>query len=108
MHGANTFGCRSSIIRVRMEVNDPLSFYLSTVLLEFAPMKNIFPMVLASGNGKRLSPLTKQRAKSTIPFGGKYRIIDFLLSNCLNSSLRTIAVLIQCKPHSLDRHIRVG
>lgn len=71
-------------------------------------MKNIFTMVLAGGKGERLFPLTAHRAKPAVPFGGKYRIIDFTLSNCLNSGLRKVAVLIQYKSHSLDRHIRVG
>lgn len=71
-------------------------------------MKDILTMVLAGGKGERLYPLTQQRAKPAVPFGGKYRIIDFTLSNCLNSGLRKIAVLIQYKSHSLDRHIRMG
>ncbi len=71
-------------------------------------MPNIFTMVLAGGRGERLHPLTEHRAKPAVPFGGKYRIIDFTLSNCLNSGLRKVAVLIQYKSHSLDRHIRTG
>ncbi len=71
-------------------------------------MRKILTMVLAGGKGERLYPLTEHRAKPAVPFGGKYRIIDFTLSNCLNSGLRRIAVLIQYKSHSLDRHIRVG
>jgi glucose-1-phosphate adenylyltransferase len=71
-------------------------------------MGKIFTMILAGGKGERLHPLTEQRAKPAVPFGGKYRIIDFTLSNCLNSGLRQIAVLIQYKSHSLDRHIRTG
>ncbi|MDH5666456.1 MAG: glucose-1-phosphate adenylyltransferase [Nitrospira sp.] len=71
-------------------------------------MKNIFTVILAGGKGERLLPLTEQRAKPAVPFGGKYRIIDFTLSNCLNSGLRKIVVLIQYKSHSLDRHIRSG
>jgi len=71
-------------------------------------MGDILTMVLAGGKGERLSPLTLHRAKPAVPFGGKYRIIDFTLSNCLNSGLRRIAVLIQYKSHSLDRHIRTG
>lgn len=71
-------------------------------------MKNVFTVVLAGGKGERLFPLTQYRAKPAVPFGGKYRIIDFTLSNCLNSGLRKIAVLIQYKSHSLDRHIRSG
>jgi glucose-1-phosphate adenylyltransferase len=71
-------------------------------------MEHILTMVLAGGKGERLAPLTLHRAKPAVPFGGKYRIIDFTLSNCLNSGLRKIAVLIQYKSHSLDRHIRRG
>jgi glucose-1-phosphate adenylyltransferase len=71
-------------------------------------MQNVLAMILAGGKGERLFPLTQQRAKPAVPFGGKYRIIDFTLSNCLNSGLRQIAVLIQYKSHSLDRHIRIG
>lgn len=85
-----------------------LSFYFQSVLLQFAAMPNIFTMVLAGGKGERLQPLTEHRAKPAVPFGGKYRIIDFTLSNCLNSGLRKVAVLIQYKSHSLDRHIRTG
>jgi glucose-1-phosphate adenylyltransferase len=85
-----------------------LSFYFLSVLLQFAAMPNMFTMVLAGGKGERLYPLTEHRAKPAVPFGGKYRIIDFTLSNCLNSGLRKVAVLIQYKSHSLDRHIRTG
>lgn len=71
-------------------------------------MESLMTMVLAGGKGERLYPLTQHRAKPAVPFGGKYRIIDFTLSNCLNSGLRRIAVLIQYKSYSLDRHIRQG
>ncbi len=71
-------------------------------------MQSIYTMILAGGRGERLLPLTQHRAKPAVPFGGKYRIIDLTLSNCLNSGLRNIAVLIQYKSHSLDRHIRRG
>ncbi len=71
-------------------------------------MKNVFTMVLAGGRGERLHPLTAHRAKPAVPFGGKYRIIDITLSNAINSGLRRIAVLIQYKSLSLDRHIREG
>ena len=71
-------------------------------------MRHTLTMVLAGGKGERLYPLTQHRAKPAVPFGGKYRIIDFTLSNCLNSGLRQIAVLIQYKSYSLDRHIRAG
>ncbi len=58
--------------------------------------------------GTRLEPLTRDRAKPAVPFGGLYRIIDFTLSNCINSGLRRILVLTQFKSRSLDRHIRMG
>jgi len=71
-------------------------------------MKNVLTMILAGGRGERLHPLTADRAKPAVSFGGKYRIIDFTLSNCVNSDFRKIIVLIQYKSHSLDRHIRRG
>lgn len=71
-------------------------------------MKDVFTMILAGGRGERLYPLTAHRAKPAVPFGGKYRIIDVTLSNAVNSGLRRIAVLVQYKSLSLDRHIRQG
>ncbi len=65
-------------------------------------------MLLAGGQGERLYPLTKTRAKPAVPFGGLYRIIDFTLSNCLNSGLKHIYVLTQHQSLSLDRHLRVA
>lgn len=65
-------------------------------------------IILAGGKGERLYPLTKDRAKPAVPFGGMYRIIDFTLSNCVNSGLTKIYVLSQYKSHSLDRHIQRG
>lgn len=62
-------------------------------------------MVLAGGEGKRLMPLTAERAKPAVPFAGSYRLVDFALSNLINSGLRRIVVLTQYKSHSLDRHI---
>lgn len=62
-------------------------------------------MVLAGGEGKRLAPLTVDRAKPAVPFGGNYRLIDFVLSNLVNASFYKIVVLTQYKSHSLDRHI---
>ena len=67
--------------------------------------QRVFGMVLAGGEGKRLMPLTADRAKPAVPFGGSYRLIDFALSNLVNSGLRRIVVLTQYKSHSLDRHI---
>ena len=63
-------------------------------------------LVLAGGEGSRLRNLTKWRAKPAVPFGGKYRIIDFALSNCINSGMRRIGVLTQYKSHSLIRHLQ--
>jgi glucose-1-phosphate adenylyltransferase len=65
-------------------------------------------IVLAGGHGSRLQPLTQERAKPAVPFGGKYRIIDFTLSNCLHSGLRRILVLTQYKSQSLQEHLRDG
>ena len=65
-------------------------------------------MVLAGGAGERLYPLTKERAKPAVYFGGPYRIIDFTLSNCINSGLRRIFIALQYKSLSLSRHIRMG
>src|SRR5437868_13489909 len=64
--------------------------------------------VLAGGAGERLYPLTKERAKPAVYFGGPYRIIDFALSNCVNSGLRRIFIATQYKSLSLNRHIRMG
>lgn len=65
-------------------------------------------ILMAGGVGSRLNPLTRDRAKPAVPFGGKYRIVDFTLSNCLHSGLRQILVLTQYKSHSLQEHIRDG
>lgn len=64
--------------------------------------------ILAGGIGSRLAPLTTDRAKPAVPFGGKYRIIDFTLTNCLHSGLHRILVLTQYKSHSLQKHLRDG
>ena len=65
-------------------------------------------ILLAGGSGSRLQPLTADRAKPAVPFGGKYRVIDFTLSNCLHSGLRRVLVLTQYKSHSLHKHLRDG
>ena len=70
--------------------------------------KKVFGIVLAGGEGKRLMPLTADRAKPAVPFGGGYRLIDFALSNLVNSGLRQVVVLTQYKSHSLDRHVSVS
>src|SRR5437899_2256889 len=103
----------------------PFSFFFSlpfppprvTILLQWIAhipneergiVKNVLTLILAGGKGTRLEPLTRDRAKPAVPFGGLYRIVDFPLSNCLNSDLRRILVLTQYKARSLDRHIATG
>jgi glucose-1-phosphate adenylyltransferase len=71
-------------------------------------VKEVLTLILAGGKGTRLDPLTRDRAKPAVPFGGLYRIIDFPLSNCLNSDLRRVLVLTQYKARSLDRHLAHG
>ncbi|NLF67530.1 MAG: glucose-1-phosphate adenylyltransferase [Candidatus Anammoximicrobium sp.] len=71
-------------------------------------MQDTLVVILAGGRGQRLEPLTIERAKPAVPFGGAYRIIDFTLSNCLNSGLRRVMLLTQFKSLSLDRHIDLG
>ena len=70
-----------------------------------ADLSKVFSIVLAGGEGRRLAPLTLDRAKPAVPFGGNYRLIDFALSNLVNAGYRKIVVLTQYKSHSLDRHI---
>jgi len=70
--------------------------------------KNTYGLILAGGRGSRLKELTDWRAKPAVPFGGKFRIIDFPLSNCVNSGIRRIGVATQYKSHSLIRHIQRG
>lgn len=71
-------------------------------------LRNTLTLILAGGQGERLYPLTKDRSKPSVPFAGSFRIIDFTLSNCINSGLRHIFVLSQYKSQSLNRHIREG
>ena len=65
-------------------------------------------LVLAGGRGSRLHSLTEWRAKPAVPFGGKFRIVDFPLSNCMNSGIRRIGVITQYKAHSLIKHVQRG
>jgi len=79
-----------------------------TILISLTVMKSqprVLAIVLAGGEGKRLFPLTADRAKPAVPFGGNYRLIDFVLSNLVNAGYMRIAVLTQYKSHSLDRHV---
>src|SRR5580692_10326443 len=71
-------------------------------------MENVLAILLAGGLGERLYPLTRDTAKPGVPFGGVYRIIDFTLSNCINSHVRKILILTQFKSLELNRHIRHG
>ena len=71
-------------------------------------MKRTMAVILAGGEGERLSILSGVRAKPAVPFGGKYRIIDFTLSNCVNSDITDVLVLTQYNPHSLNDHIGLG
>lgn len=71
-------------------------------------MRDVLTFILAGGRGERLDPLTRDRAKPAVPFGGSYRIIDFTLSNCINSELRRIYVLTQYKSFSLQKHLLAG
>jgi glucose-1-phosphate adenylyltransferase len=71
-------------------------------------LREMLTLILAGGKGERLYPLTRDRAKPVVPFAGHYRIIDFTLSNCINSGLKRIYVLTQYKSQSLDNHLRRG
>ena len=71
-------------------------------------MNNVVAILLAGGAGERLHPLTRDTAKPAVPFGGAYRIIDFTLSNCINSGVRRVFILAQYKSLELIRHVRSG
>ena len=71
-------------------------------------MSKVLAVIMAGGQGERLSLLSQKRAKPAVPFAGKYRIIDFVLSNCVNSGIVDVAVLTQYRPHSLHDHIGIG
>ena len=71
-------------------------------------MANVLAIIMAGGAGTRLSVLSDERSKPAVPFAGRYRIIDFTLSNCVNSGIYSVAVLTQYRPHSLMHHIGIG
>src|SRR5919206_1337760 len=71
-------------------------------------MSRVLAIILAGGQGERLSLLSQKRAKPAVPFAGKYRIIDFTLSNCVNSGITDVVVLTQYNPRSLNDHIGLG
>ncbi len=89
-------------ISAQGKIEQPSGRYVSRMT------KNTFAMILAGGRGSRLGPLTDWRAKPAVPFGGKFRIIDFPLSNCINSGVRRIGVATQYKAHSLLQHLQRG
>ena len=88
--------------KYHVAISDPAPRFVSRIT------KNTYAMVLAGGRGSRLHQLTDWRAKPAVPFGGKFRIIDFVLSNCVNSGIRRIGVATQYKSHSLIQHIQRG
>jgi glucose-1-phosphate adenylyltransferase len=88
--------------KYHVAVGDPAPRFVSRIT------KNTYAMILAGGRGSRLHQLTDWRAKPAVPFGGKFRIIDFVLSNCVNSGIRRIGVATQYKSHSLIQHIQRG
>ncbi|MCX6021615.1 MAG: sugar phosphate nucleotidyltransferase, partial [Chloroflexi bacterium] len=71
-------------------------------------MNKVLALILAGGQGERLSILSEERAKPAVIFGGKYRIIDFTLSNCVNSGIYRVGILTQYRPRSLNDHIGIG
>ncbi len=95
-----SFGGKAATMAAQSLKTASQPFSLNNVL------KQTTAMILAGGQGERLFPLTRDRAKPAVPFGGIYRIIDFTLSNCLNSGIRKMHVLTQYKSHSLARHIK--
>src|SRR6202051_3999920 len=98
--------------RVAHALADPVRIYPARTEspggLSMSDMRDAIRLLLAGGQGERLWPLTRDRAKPAVPFGGLYRIIDITLSNCINSNLRRVFVLTQYKALSLNRHIRAG
>ena len=88
--------------KYQVATGDPAPRFVSRIT------KNTYAMILAGGRGSRLHQLTDWRAKPAVPFGGKFRIIDFVLSNCVNSGIRRISIATQYKSHSLIQHIQRG
>src|SRR5437667_9004316 len=87
--------------------SDVKGYELHTERISY-PMSKVLAVIMAGGQGERLSLLSQKRAKPAVPFAGKYRIIDFALSNCVNSGIADVAVLTQYRPHSLHDHIGIG
>src|SRR2546429_1595346 len=98
----------------RWHKKDIMNYTLSHVIRTLSTermskaMSKVLAVILAGGQGERLSLLSEKRAKPAVPFAGKYRIIDFALSNCVNSDIADVAVMTQYRPHSLHDHIGIG
>src|SRR5258707_991272 len=105
----NNAGVRHEIPTPRLDPRAPVAHHDSLSANRGGrAVRDVLTMILAGGKGTRLEPLTRDRAKPAVPFGGLYRIIDFTLPNCINSDLRRILVLTQYKARNLDRHIAMG
>src|SRR6266446_5333604 len=100
--------CLAGNARARRAGNEQEPHMLSSAPQQQRLARRTLALVLAGGRGSRLKQLTDRRAKPAVFFGGKFRIIDFALSNCLNSGVRRICVLTQYKAHSLLRHLQMG
>src|SRR5690606_12331068 len=103
MFGARTRGCAVRASRKLSVFGSCGGPGVDSVAAMASP--KVLAMVLAGGEGKRLMPLTADRAKPAVPFGGVYRMIDFALSNLVNGGYLRVVVLTQYKSHSLDRHV---
>ena len=100
-----TFSSESRVLQERQVSN---RFFKNSLRAGHHRMRDTLGVLLAGGAGERLYPLTRDRAKPAVTFGGIYRIIDITLSNCINSDLRRVYILTQYKALSLNRHIREG
>src|SRR6201997_641203 len=101
---------RTQIDIARKRCSAMRTILLSTCVIKkgFSMQRQVVAFVLAGGSGSRLLPLTRERAKPAVPFGGKYRIIDFVLSNLINSGIYSIYVLTQFRSQSLLQHLNEG
>src|SRR5260221_4062807 len=97
-----------AVIEEKVRLRKDTASRSSTSRYSAIAAKNTVAMILAGGRGSRLKQLTDWRAKPSVAFGGKFRIIDFTLSNCINSGIRRIDVCTQYKAHSLIRHVQRG
>src|SRR5262249_10153007 len=106
--GRGTICVRSTRVS-RLSGRRPARLSVDVMMISAPAMRlSVLGIILAGGKGTRLFPLTKERAKPAVPFGGKYRIIDFVLSNFINSGIYSIYVLTQFKSQSLLQHLSDG